>query len=379
MAEGRTVTATARTMLGVTLVTVLVWIFAEGESLKTERFGARAGFLASDPEVSDVIIEASAGWSGAITVELEGSNTALGGLDALFERRIELTPGAFGGLVPSEPGEHVIDLAQVISRMPGIAEQGVRVLSVQPERVSARVIRMTDVELPVVTRLPSGSQGQASATPEIISARMPEGLARRLGADAIAIARVDRSAIDGLAPGRAVTLSDVVLELPLALVGEPYVEPSRRQVNVTVRVEAQTDRVTLRSVPVWIRRPAFNADRLILSLPAEDQTIASVEVSGPSPLISQIRDGALRVFATVEVPAELLGDLREQRTMPVTLNFEQIDGRLEFSSSKRTVRLTARPILDGQPVGGGAPASREEPSDPEPAQESPEESGGAGG
>lgn len=351
MAETKRVGALLRTVIGVTIVSMLIWVFAESESLSSERISVRLS-LPSGEDGGDLIIEPSNAWTGSILVELEGSRGSLSRAEAAFASQVELIPGSMGGLVPSEPGSHELDLSRVVGSLPGVEGAGLRVVRVQPERAQVRVIRLTSRELPVVTRLPIGFTGTGTPAPETVSVRMPESAARSLGPEAVVYAQVEREAVRGLLPGRAATISDVAIELPTRLLLEPYVRTGRRQVDVTVRVEAQTDQVTLNSVPVWIKRPAFNADRVLLSLPVEDLTVPSVEVSGPSGLIASIREGALRVVAIAEVPAELLGDLQEPRTLPVTLTFEDFDSPLEFEASKRTVSLTARPV--GQTPEPGA-------------------------
>lgn len=120
----------------VTAITVIVWLWAAGQTAQTRVIAFDAAIDSGDP--ARLVVTPSEPLH--LTVELKGSRQAvLGATQSLSGRTIRLLTGADG--VPSTVGTHDIVLKDVLSVSPAVAPLGVDVTGVTPSVVRITISR----------------------------------------------------------------------------------------------------------------------------------------------------------------------------------------------------------------------------------------------
>ncbi|MEO1584352.1 MAG: hypothetical protein AAFR96_07265 [Planctomycetota bacterium] len=334
----------ARTTLTVTLLAVIVWVVAEGESLATERLELRLDLAGEPADAQGLVVvpRATERWSGRVTLEVEGASASTSRIVEALRSGVSLTPGMPG--VPTEPGVHTIDLAEVIRGLPEVAGSGLSLGQVRPERVEVEVERLLTRELDVTVRLPDGIDvSSVVAEPRRVRLTYPSAASADVDRGVEVIAEVAQDQVSGLSVGARSVLRDVPLRLPESLSGSRFASVQPLTVSIIATLEAREDTVTLDAVPVRIQRPAFQADRWVVRVEAEDQLISGVVVAGPSDLIAKIRSNELRIAATVSLTPDDLDARIDQKAV----TFGDLPSPLRFEGERPVVRLSITPAEGG--------------------------------
>ncbi|MEL7484659.1 MAG: hypothetical protein AAFN41_09920, partial [Planctomycetota bacterium] len=321
-----------RTFVIVTVLTGLVWVVAEGESLARERLESPVT-ITGDPQLGLVMVPANGSvWGGRVVVELEGGAAAISQIRETLRTGFRLEPGLEG--VPAEPGEHTLDLAAVVRALPVFDGSGITVRTVEPERVDIELVQLLTREYDVVVRLPDGIDvSSVVAEPRRVRLTYPDAAAAAIDRGVEIVADVPRDQAEAVAIGSRSTIRDVPLMLPDVLAGSPFASLDPASVSVIATLEQREESVTLDAVPVRIQRPAFQAERWMVRVAESDQLLSGVVVTGPSDLIAQIRSNELRIFATVNLtPDDLDAQITEKAVtfaeLPTPLRFEAPDSRV---------------------------------------------------
>ncbi|MEO0512465.1 MAG: hypothetical protein AAF108_06160 [Planctomycetota bacterium] len=344
--------ALTRTSLAVTVITVLVWLFAEGESLQTVTVSVPVRIEAGD---SGFGVRTGGAELSVVRLEVEGPSATVARLRSEGGEPVLIVPDAAVAGISPEPGSQAVDLASALSDRLGLSASGVRVVSIDPREVEVEVVRLVDVEIPVVPILPDGFAGQiVSVDPPTVSAVMTEQSRDDLvesGDSALALP-TDRM-LAGVLPGRSERLNQVPLRLPDAVRSDPFLRPSSSFVSVVVRVNERRVKAELRAVPIRVLVPAVLSREFAASPAGGADTIDRVEVSGPVGLIERIEAGEIRVYAIAKFDATDVGPSDEQE-VTAQIQFSPFDPELSplsFVSEPREilVRLLRRP----RPAGTG--------------------------
>lgn len=289
---------TVRTVFVVTIVTLLVWLFAESRTLRTQTVivpveispgGAASAFRLTDTDE----------WAGSIEVELAGPTAVM---DSVRTAALEGITLEIGGELPSEPGVRTVELIDAIRQHALFAESGLVVRRVSPRLLALEIDRLESLVLPIEVDL-EGMQtsGPVTVEPSEVTVRLPASIAQ--GLELHANAKIPPSRLSTLTPGRRTEISQV----PIEVVGLPEgawgirLQESRAVVNMAIRVK--TESLTLREIPV--RLSVIPADLAVwtMEMPPEDRVLEDVVLTGPKSAIEQIRRGdiVLGAIATVDL------------------------------------------------------------------------------
>src|SRR5690606_5864016 len=128
----------------VTLVTLLVWVWAEGESLRREALTVPITIA----ERPDLVVEIESTFAGSVLLEMEGSNLAVSEARA-FRRAsgLELKPGE--GAMPAEAGTHTLTMRTVLREHPELRARAVAIAGVEPSRLTITLVKLVTREMPV--------------------------------------------------------------------------------------------------------------------------------------------------------------------------------------------------------------------------------------
>jgi hypothetical protein len=125
----------------VTLMTLLIWLWAETESLQTSQLAARVRILETRsltpgiPPTAEVVDPPD--WNGLVKLTIGGSNVGIRGAqrDLDGERFISVTELG----IDVGPSERVIDLTTYFRELPALARRGIIVTSVDPPTLRVRI------------------------------------------------------------------------------------------------------------------------------------------------------------------------------------------------------------------------------------------------
>jgi hypothetical protein len=330
--------AVLRTAVIVSLVSVLIWIVAEGESLSTERFEVVVRLVSDSGEIAMRPVS-DGGWTGRVILEIEGSTAEVSRLREALRDPIGLNPG--DAEIPVEPGQHSLDLAEVLRQSDVFVGSGVTLSSVEPETASVLVDRVEWQEFDVDVNIPDlASASSPVADPRRVRVLVPSMLADEISAVRSLSANLTSEQVAGLKVGERNVVLNVPVDLPESLAGRPFVRVQPDRVSVTVTLENREDSITLSNVPVQIRRPAFEAERWTVQVDPANHLLQNVTVTGPSDLIEQIRNQQLTIFASVVLTL----DDRDAGITQKEATFTDLPTPLSFSAPSTTVRLTIKPI-----------------------------------
>jgi len=296
------------TWIIVSLITVLIWLLAEGRTVESHRSVLSVRLVAPPGQTLRIepaeVQHLEMFYRSAAAQRVQVENLAL-------PLEIEVTAGA-------DPREtrHLVNLRERLLADTPIGELGIDVQRIEPNAIEARVQRLESLEMPI--HVNTGQLWLAEpprVEPERVSVVLPSGRveqARSLAAEASLIT-LDPS---GLQAGQTYT-REVPLQLPPPLRGgTTQMTPTRAKVTFTVRSTHETH--TLATVPVLLVAPPTELSRFRVELEDEDRLLRDVVVAGPSDVIERIRSGQTEVWARFRLSAD---DLESGVTSaPVTVD-----------------------------------------------------------
>lgn len=359
----------------VTLITVLIWIWAAGETAEVRNFEARVDLRPTDPQrmrVSPDRVE------GNVRIVARGSTRALGRFqDLLAEGPIDLVAGVGG--MPSAEGVSPVNLASVLADLPTVRNTGVSLEQVDPLSIEVRIDPLESLGLRVVAELPPGLlqlDGDLQVEPPEAFARLPAAL-RRETSTLTVLAVPDRRQLEQLEPGTH-TLT-VALQFPpgLAAVARgAAIDPPTVQISFTSR--SRTATTTLASVPVQVAGISGELQRHTVAV--QDEFLREVVLSGPPEAIARIDAGQARIVAFVHLDSRDLDRRIETKRvslwmLPKGVSVQRVG---DHEGSDPEVRLSIAPGAT-TPEPGQLPAALGADSrttDPRPADPRAAEVGG---
>ncbi len=350
-----------KTGLLVTVVTALIWIYAEAESLRPRDFTVELAFQVEpgSNKVIDILDADGQVIRGTdivrATVTVEGSAAAFERIEPVLRRPLRLGPDLDG--VPADPGKYPIDLQPVLRMHPEIRDKGVNIRKVDPPQARILVDEIVERTLPVQVVIPSG---ELEALPEVkppqVVVKLPRGEADLLPEGVVLTARPDQASWSRLLPGRRETISGVRLELPGQLANSVHARATPATVDVSVTVRNRTATIRVPSVPVHLRIAPLELGRWNIEIPEPDRFLTDVTVTGPSDLVKQIEDKTIPLIAMVPLSFEEL----ERGITSKEAIFCELPTQLRIEVARRAVRLT---VTRRETAATSPPPTEPEPDD----------------
>lgn len=293
-----------KTVALVTLISVLIWVWAEAESLKTGTATTQVAFVPAPDTAVRVDDPPGGGASVQARVRMEGSTAAIDGAQRVLLRQVALTVGVDG--VPGPPGG-TFSLEQALRQQRALRAAGVTIVSVEPATVRLTVAKIVPRDLPVVADLTGiDVEGEPTVSPAEVRVMLPEELARTLPEGATATAVIDPEELGHLREEGPQAVQARV-RLPAALAqgpGSEFVTLSRETVRVTLRLRQRVETLDLPTVPVWIMLPPTEGRSWDVDV--MDPFLRGVKVTGPTDLVQRLRRRELVVVAFVALSSDEL-------------------------------------------------------------------------
>jgi hypothetical protein len=331
----------------VTVVALLVWAFAEAESLRATEVPIEIAFepgSSGSGRVVDPVDPASPAQepralpSPALvhaTVQIEAG---AGAADAMARRArrgpVRMSPGMEG--LPATPGAYSVPLREALRAHPDFRGLGVDIKKVEPEAVRVLVDELVTRQARVQAEVPEGRvEGVPEVRPGVVTLTLPGRYAGALGPEPTATVRLEDRVLAALIPGRRETVPGLRVQPPAGLAGAPHVSIEPPVVEAVVTTAGRQASVRLASVPVHLRIAPAELAKFDVQVPESDRALVDVTVTGPADLVRQIEEKTLPVVAFVPLSFEEL----ERGIASKDAVFAGLPTVLRFDVASRTVRL----------------------------------------
>lgn len=334
-----------RSFLIVSLITAVVWLFAEAESLNDVEIRTPVALIASNPMVQIITDE---GWEGRLRVTLRGSNAGISQAREYLEQGVALPlPFAAG---PDE-AETPVDLLETMQRLPELQRFGVTITAVVPMRVTVRVREMVTTEIPIRASLPGVElDGSASVTPASLNIRIPRSLRESLAAanqwPPAILATLPEETLAAL-PRGALVEREAELIIPDALAaGSGAVVPTNASATINFSIRARSESIELRA-PVQVLLPPIESGEWDVQLAGGD-VLLDLAVTGPPELIARLRDRTDRIVAVLALSSDDLATGVTSKAVGFAVlrdgAFAPLPDALSIEAPRRNVAFTVRSL-----------------------------------
>ena len=312
------------TILTVTLVTVLIWMWAAGETRRNEREFASLSFI--PPTEGSLRITPSE--IANVEFEIRGPQRAIAKATDRFRTLIEIPVGAFG--LPATPGEHQIQMQGLAEALVSEWRLPVTVLSADPPSVMVTIESLSRRDARVAAVLPDSVRtiGNTEVSPASAVIELPgdPALLETLG-ELVLNAQINKSDLEGRLPG-ALHRVQVPLQVPPELaerlesmgIDPGTIRPDPLNAQVTLTLDSNDIEFPLPNpVPVQIAGPPTALEDWVVTIDPGSAFLRNVVLRGPKDVISQLeqRQGGLGVIAFVHLTSDDLLTRVEEK--PVTL------------------------------------------------------------
>ena len=350
----------------VTLVTVLIWLYAEGQDVSRDKVPLT---VAVPTEVGqDTVVDLADLSTTSLQVQLtvKGNTSRLRDLSTRLGATGRLTLPLTMNDLP-EGREGVLQLEPLLLRAPlgeggpTLRDLGIIVEDVQPREVAVVVSRLVPYDAEVKFQ-PQGVEikPDRKIDPPQVSMKLPRSLLERLSAsqDAIFVeAVVPRGQLDRLPEGEPHTIT-ARLELPPVLAQDRHVRLNQQTVDVTFTIlsKKQTTKLS-KPVPVWLMAPSSEMKLYDVTLDEQSRVLRDVTITGPRDLIAKLNDPqrAMRVVARLALDKDALdkainaGGAGEATIDAIEIH-QTTNGRTEVVHVVPLNPEALRPAPDGTPT-----------------------------
>lgn len=280
-------------ILLVTLITALIWLWAEGRNVQTYTPTSPVPVRVELPAEDLVVVRQS---PDRFRMEFKGAQSEINRL-----RRAISGTGITLELDRTEPEELNLVMSEQLAAASPIADMSVNITTVDPPTMQVEVDRLVRREVGLTFTPPRDAElAEDSLTiePERVTVTLPEGRLDELG-DRLEVEALQYHLQAGVRQrprGR--------VQLPASLADDPHVQVEPREVQLSFTIDRTEDMLTLPSVPVWVTLPPADLENYVVRLDEESRVLRDVRISGPSDLVQRVRDGTLRVVATLRLSSD---------------------------------------------------------------------------
>lgn len=271
------------TWIVVTVIAVLVWLYAEATVLQTKT-GLSVQVLLKEPTAGFAIAPDST----TVRVTFRASSGQIQQFNdtTSLPLIVEIDPT---GIV--DQTERTIILDEALIRA-GLGEIGITDLEVEPATLNVSIQPLETIELPVVVDAGNiALNGEPLSEPDRISITAPLSMIEQLRGQSIK-ADLTEAAAAGDGTNREKVANNVPLTFPGELdLASPWVKTQTRSVRINYTLANNTATTSVGRVPLYINLPVDV--QLRYTVRAQDQTnfLRDVELQGPAEIIDRIRAG----------------------------------------------------------------------------------------
>lgn len=295
-----------QTSFVVTLIAVLVWLYAEGEAVSQHQIQLQVKFV--PPPGRPLLVERDRTASNDAPMLVWMTFIGSSGQRSQVEQIV--SEGALEIMVTDRPDAETPE--QTVALRDALADSrlgnlGISIVNTTPDTVSLWVEPLVTEEIGV--QVATGDLQLAQPpTPEPVKVNIT--VPARLADEAQnlkLIADLTREDLSQYEVNTQQTLPAVPLRLPQPL-QRPGVVLERDTVAVTFTIRKQIDSVTLTAVPIHINAPPLVLEQYRIRLPEDQMVLPDVRLAGPADVIDRIRRKDVRVWAELRPSVDELDD-----------------------------------------------------------------------
>lgn len=286
----------------VTLITLLIWIWAGNETTETRTLYNQQINLKPSSGTSTIVRPKTI---SKMRIEIRGSRKAVQRMEQKFNE-FSSVPLGFPG-VPATDGRHTINLLELEQEIANRAEEQVTIQSTQPSTAEIEVIVRSQINANIQPNLPEGARttGGITVDPPTGTLTLPDTLIREGKTYALS-AVLKPQMLENLVPGRRHLLKAEVILPEELLPHAELIEFEPREVEVSVALISSEVEHTIPSVPVQVAAPPADLDRYSVTIAQGAGFLRDVTLRGPPDAISRIEKGETRVVAFVHLTSDNL-------------------------------------------------------------------------
>ncbi len=324
------------TYIVVTVIAALIWLYAEGETVKTYEVPVQVQFVS--PPGQDLLIEPSAVVPVRMTIRSSASQYTL--LKRMLDEEGPIR-------IPVEDTQGVERMETLRDRLLSgpIGDLSLTIETTDPASIGLRTEQRVEVTLPIevvtgdlrLTGAPSFEPSQA-----VVSA--PASLADKVRGMKL---RADLSAAGDAGSWEPNVPQEVLVPLTLPEpVANAEVVPNRARVRFTI--DRRTTTLTLPRVPLYVSAPPSLLERFDIVVPEESRFVRNVVLKGPADAIARIESGDQQVAAVLvftssdELRSPSDRKLPELR-LPSNVTVDSPLERVEYQVVRRLATTPANP------------------------------------
>ena len=286
------------TFFVVSLITVVIWLYAEGENLGEYTLPVMVKFVG--PGGTEVAITPRNAES--IDVTFRASKSQLNDFNAAIDQGpilLEAPPLSGNDLV-----QRTIDLDTALDQS-ALGTIGISIQNTDPPRIDVTAQPVLLEEMPILVEYGDSDDVRfakpPTTDPVAVSIALPAELARSATGRSV-IARLDPADLRRLEIGVPQTLN-VPLELPDDL-ESPWQRITPDRVDVSFTIVKQTDTTPVERVPINLSVPPLMLQRYSIELPIDQMTLPKVVVEGPRDEIERIKSQPTLIRAEIRLTGD---------------------------------------------------------------------------
>lgn len=281
------------TIIVVTIITALVWLYAEGESVRTYHESIRVKFVAAPGHNFRIDPNMRTDTQGDVDVQL--TYRASAGQHQEFRQK---TSHAAVRIPITQAGEHAIAIKDELINNSQISQLGLNIEQANPATVTLNVQRLAKVTLPVKVRYSGMHLAKpATADPKQVTLILPSKMANQAKGSYV-IALLPESAGRNLAEGTHTQKVKVTLPYYLRwLSSQIQVKPGNVQVSFVIANKTRS--ITLYRVPIRISVAPWALENYNITLIGSNIISDGVALLGPEDKINAIRNGKTAIWAVI--------------------------------------------------------------------------------
>ena len=275
------------TIMLVTIVTVLIWVWAAGETReRKDPLNATVQFTVPDPE--NWVIQPE---QQSMVMVIEGSQLALRRAQQLLNEPLVIS-------VPAVIGRQTVNLPERVRQHDELRATGLSLISIEPQQASIELDKIERLSVAVKPNLPGvQTEGEITVEPPEVTIAVPSRLRSRFGEGFTVDAVMEKAELDRLQPGLQHTL-DVRLRLPEGFAtNDVRLTPARAKLTFTIR--SRTREVRVDTIRVQVAGPPEDAD--MYSVEIEPRQLNNVTITADADLVRRIQNNEVPVIAMLHL------------------------------------------------------------------------------
>lgn len=270
----------------ITTVSVLIWLWAAGETREQKTVISKAQFVV--PDTGEWIIDPDL---HAFNMVVEGSRLSIQNVETLARNGFVIN-------ISPEVGEQTVDIEAALKANTQFRETGATLVSIDRPAATPTVDRLVTVQIPVKPNLPGvQTMDQPRVEPAMASLTLPSRLQARTN-DIRVQAFMGQDQTSLLPAGILQQLDVRPRLLPESLASNEYVSFSPSEVRLSFTIRSQTREYKLdRPVKVQLAGPWEDQRDYLVEL--ETDSLRDVTVVADADLVRRIESGEAAVVAVV--------------------------------------------------------------------------------